>query len=312
MKVRLSFLFLMGLSLSNLGCVSVGKEVTVANYVNKNSASPWNFFEDFEDKTLNGYTINDKGEGLAPFKFKNDPDGNTYIEITVKHDWNKCCGHPPKTERAEFSPPIKHALNKEIWIGFKIRLPNQFIHIDDRLLVFQFKNQFSPMKKSPLLGIRFYEEGSVLDISGDTGGIASTRWNSKEAKIHKVSSKFFYNKKKNIWTLYEVKKRNEYKTFPPVKMTFTALRKGEWGVIKIGIKNSSKDDGFIKVYMDNELIMNYSGITFDWKGNYTGTVIRLGPYRDRDPLNNGYPPQSIHYDDFIVVSDKKTLDQFLD
>ena len=44
---------------------------------------------------------------------------------------------------------------------------------------------------------------------------------------------------------------------------------------------------------------------------YTGSHIRIGPYRDTDPSGKGYPPQSIHYDDFIVVSDKKTLDQYL-
>ena len=38
---------------------------------------------------------------------------------------------------------------------------------------------------------------------------------------------------------------------------------------------------------------------------------RIGPYRDSDPLGVGYPRQSIHYDDFIVVSDKKTLDKYL-
>ena len=29
--------------------------------------------------------------------------------------------------------------------------------------------------------------------------------------------------------------------------------------------------------------MDYKGVTFKWKGNYIGTIIRLGPYRDTDP-----------------------------
>ena len=86
---------------------------------------------------------------------------------------------------------------------------------------------------------------------------------------------------------------------------------GEWTTYKIGIHNSRKEDGFVKVYKDDQLIMNYEGITYDWNGNYTGSHIRIGPYRDSDPEKKGYPPQSIHYDDFIVVSDKKTLDQYL-
>ena len=66
-----------------------------------------------------------------------------------------------------------------------------------------------------------------------------------------------------------------------------------------------------KVYKNDQLLMNYSGITFDWKGSYTGSLIRIGVYRDSDPSGKGYPPQSIHYDDFTIVSDKKTLDKYL-
>ena len=54
------------------------------------------------------------------------------------------------------------------------------------------------------------------------------------------------------------------------------------------------------------------GISYDWKGGqYKGTDIRIGPYRDSDPNGDGYPDQTIHFDDFIVVSDKKTLDKYL-
>ena len=68
----------------------------------------------------------------------------------------------------------------------------------------------------------------------------------------------------------------------------------------------------MRVFINDELVLNYSGITWDWtKGKYTGSHIRIGPYRDSDPLGIGYPRQSIHYDDFIVVSDKKTLDKYL-
>ena len=56
---------------------------------------------------------------------------------------------------------------------------------------------------------------------------------------------------------------------------------------------------------------DYSGVTFDWKGQYTGSIVRIGIYRDSDPSGKGYPDQSIHYDDFTVVSDKKTLDKYL-
>ena len=72
--------------------------------------------------------------------------------------------------------------------------------------------------------------------------------------------------------------------------------------------NSKRKNGFVKVYVDDRLVFNYEGVTFDWNGTYIGSAVRLGPYRDSDPKRKGYHPQSIHYDDFAIVSDKKTLD----
>ena len=62
--------------------------------------------------------------------------------------------------------------------------------------------------------------------------------------------------------------------------------------------------------------MNYSRILplVDMIGKvvkYEGTDIRIGPYRNSDPNGDGYPIKTIHFDDFIVVSDKKTLDKYL-
>ena len=71
------------------------------------------------------------------------------------------------------------------------------------------------------------------------------------------------------------------------------------------------DDGFVQVYKDNELIFDYEGITYDWRGRYTGSYIRIGIYRDRK-FGIEYPDQSIHFDDFIVVSDEKTLDKLIE
>ena len=79
----------------------------VPDYVDKETESPWNFFDDFEDQSFDRYIFNDKGAGAKPFKFKKDPDGNTYLEITVKHGWNKCCQWKIFTERAEMSPEKK-------------------------------------------------------------------------------------------------------------------------------------------------------------------------------------------------------------
>ena len=55
--------------------------------------SPWNIFENFENEKVgrlrtNKFTTNDKGTGLKPFEIKEDPDGNTYLAVTVKDGWN--------------------------------------------------------------------------------------------------------------------------------------------------------------------------------------------------------------------------------
>lgn len=322
------------LSILVLGLIFIGssyawEKVPVPDYIDKKTASPWNFFDNFEDQKvgkvkLNRYHINDKGKGKKPFKIKQDTDGNKFLEITVKHGWNKCCGSWNNTERAEFQVKGKRTLNKEVWYGFKVRFPKDFKHINDRVLINQFKNNFDNMKKSPLIGIRYYDEGNTLDLGGDTGGIATKKWNQEETKKHGIRVKYF--KKNENWNLLEAKKRGEDKKKMSkcsgkqqpeyckdfnIEQTLSAVDLGNWTTFKVGIKNSKKKDGFVKVFKDNQLIMNYNGVTFDWKGRYYSSYIRIGLYRDSDPNGIGYPDQSIHFDDFIVVSDKKTLDKYL-
>ncbi len=359
-KVLLSFFLIFSFSITAYGW----EKVPIPDYVNKKTKSPWNFFDDFEDQklgkvNLKKYEINNKGKGNKPFKIKQDTDGNKFLEITVKHGWNKCCGSWNNTERAEFQVKGKKTLNKEIWYGFKVRLPKDFNHINDRVLINQFKNNFDNMKKSPLLGIRFYENGNKLDLGGDTGGRATIKWNKKEHKKHAI--RYQYLKVNDSWVLNKIKERDtdygnvstcnnenncsgceEYFTrgiccydldgkpiwkkkgylnsgekpsfcnkIKKIKKKIEVNELGKWTTFKIGIKNSKKEDGYVKVYKDNNLIMNYNGITFDWKGNYYSSLIRIGLYRNSDPNGTGYPDQSIHFDDFIVVSDKKTLDKYL-
>ena len=304
------------------------EKVPVPDYVDKKTKSPWNFYENFEDQKigkvkLSKFDINDKGKGKKPFKIKQDNDGNKFLEITVKHGWNK--GKYYKTERAEFQTKGKRALNKEIWYGFKLRLPKNFKHIDDRVLINQFKNNFDNMKKSPLIGIRFYQNGELLDLGGETGGIATKKWNKVEDIKHGIRVKYF--KKNKNWNLLEAKIREKVKTqmwkcsVKPepeyckdfnIEKTLNVTELGDWTTFKVGIKNSKKNNGFVKVFKDDKLIMNYNGITFDWSGNYYASYIRVGIYRDSDPSGEGYPDQVIHFDDFTVVSDKKTLDKYLD
>ena len=245
------------------------EKVPVPDYVNKKTKSPWNFYDNFEDQKLGKmnfrrYSINDKGEGKKPFKIKQDPNGNKFLEITVKHGWNKCCGTWVKTERAEIEAgESSRALNKEIWYGFKVRFPKGFQHIDDRVLISQFKNNHKGMKKSPLLGIRYYSNGERIDLDGDTGGIATTKYNKEEWFTHGITSEYTKGKN-NKWFLSEVKKRGEHKVktlychsdqkplyckkLNDLNLSFKAKSLGEWITFKVGIKNSKKKGWICKSF----------------------------------------------------------------
>jgi hypothetical protein len=305
------------------------EKVLVPDSGDKKTKSPWNFSENFENEEegrlrikTNKFSINNKGEGLEPFRIKKDPDGNKYLEVTVKDGWNTDYDYTdPKqkrkeTERAEFQTIQKRALDKEMWISFKTRLPQDFTHIDDRVLFFQFKNQFERMKRSPLLGIRFYKDGNVMKLGGETGGNATKSRSKEEKYTHWIGAK--YKNREGDWRVRWEKDREDDKnrdtndlkitTNDPVSVTPL----GEWSTYKIGIYNTRGKDGFVKVYKDNELMFDYEGITYDWRGRYTGSYIRIGIYR-QSGKNFGieYPDQTIHFDDFIVVSDEKTLDQLI-
>ena len=310
------------------------EKVLVPDSVDKKTKSPWNFFESFEKRkegrlriNKNKFTINDKGKGLKPFIIHKETDGNKYLAVTVKHGWN----HDPymkkgrETERAEFQT-CKKALDKEMWISFKKRLPQDFTHIDDRLMFFQFKNQIKKGGKSPLLGIRYYKNGNQLKIGGDTGGNASKNFRQKgsamsssevreEKYIHRIGAK--YKNKGGDWFVRWEKDREDDKNKDRDDLRFTTNNAsvtplGEWSTYKIGIYNTRGKDGFVKVYKDNKLMFDYKGITYDWSGPYDETCIRVGAYRDSGKqFGIEYSDQTIHFDDFIVVSDENTLDQLI-
>ena len=317
---KLLYIFLVLMSFTTGNSYSWEK-VPVPDSVDKKTKSPWNFSEDFENQEegklkLNKLTINDKGAGLKPFRIKKDPDGNKYLEVTVKHGWNndpRKEGSGKETERAIFETKQRSTLNKEIWIGFKTRLPKDFKHTDGRVTFFEFKNRHVSMRAHPLVRISFDDTGKTLKIAGNTAGTGFNRRNKEDNIKHRIDIK--YKKNDSNWFVRNEKTRGEKKIKNNFKLTpnktFSVTQLGEWSAYKIGIYNTKDDDGFVQVYKDNELIFDYEGVTYDWSGGrYTGSYIRIGIYRDRK-FGIEYPDQSIDFDDFIVVSDEKTLDQLI-
>ncbi len=306
------------------------EKVLVPDYVDKKTKSPWNFSEDFENqeegklKVANPKSFNqifrifDKGAGLKPFRIKKDLDGNKYLEVTVKHGWNNDPlkeGSGKETERAIFETKQRSTLNKEIWIGFKTRLPEDFKHTTDgRVTFFEFKNRHVSMRTHPLVRISFDDAGKTLKITGSTSGSGFNRRSKEDNIKHRINIK--YKKNGSNWFVRNEKTRGEKKIKNNFKLTpnktFSVTQLGEWSTYKIGIYNTKDDDGFVKVFKDNKLIFDYKGITSDWKGKYTGTNVRIGVYRaSGKQIGIKYPDQIIHFDDFIIVSDQKTLDQLI-
>ena len=318
---KLLYIFLVLMSFTTGNSYSWQK-VPVPDSVDKKTKSPWNFSEDFENQEegklkLNKFTINDKGAGLKPFRIKKDLDGNKYLEVTVKHGWNNDPlkeGSGKETERAIFETKQRSTLNKEIWIGFKTRLPKDFKHTDGRVTFFEFKNRHVYMRTHPLVRISFDDTGKTLKIAGNTAGTGFNRRNKEDNIKHRINIK--YKKNDSNWFVRNEKTRGEKKIKNNFKLTpnktFSVTQLGEWSTYKIGIYNTKDDDGFVKVFKDKKLIFDYKGITSDWKGKYTGTNVRIGVYRHSGKqIGIEYPDQSIHFDDFIVVSDEKTLDQLI-
>ena len=132
---------------------------------------------------------------------------------------------------------------------------------------------------------------------------------------HQVMAK--YKNKGGDWFVRWEKNRNDDKNRDTDDLRFTTSNAsvtplGKWSTYKIGIYNTKGTDGFVKVYKDNELMFDYEGVTYDWRGTYDKSCVRIGAYRDSGkPFGIEYPDQTIHFDDFIVVSDEETLDRYI-
>ena len=72
-----------------------------------------------------------------------DKDGESCTSWTLnktKGEWEPPITKPTETRAEIEAGESSRALNKQIWYGFKVRFPKGFQHIDDRVLISQFKN----------------------------------------------------------------------------------------------------------------------------------------------------------------------------
>ena len=288
------------------------KKIPIPEDVNKKTSSPWNFYDDFETEKLN-FNLNcgyqKKRTNNEPlYEFKKEDDGNTYIAVTAKH---KQC-REGDTDRSEITTTNKDAREKIVWFGMRMRLPEDFEYIDDRTLLWQLKHMV--VGGSPLVAFRLYEE-NIIKIGGQYGGKPNQKWKDMHKYYLHCKYKGIINLKKKWCERGEDLPLDANQKFDNSSKYFNFGR-NRWITFKVGTYTTKSDDGFIKVYLDDNLVFDYEGPTYEYSGgDFFASAVRFGIYRDAYPENSfnfkGYPDQTVHYDDFVVASDKKTLDSIL-
>ena len=133
----------------------------------KDKNSPWQFKLDFEDDSWKILKPHGNGVSWQQFKIIDEQNGNKYLAITVSHGIGRDEGSSgAPTERAELHPGTKQTFGKEIWYGFRVKVPKTHEVIADRLLISQFKIMQKENKPQfPALSIKnHYYEPEYLQI----------------------------------------------------------------------------------------------------------------------------------------------------
>lgn len=275
------------------------------NCSSSDKSSPWNFHLNFEDNSWRSkLKPNDKGMGLRPFQIQQESSGNKFVAITVKDGWNSDTGYKnAPTERSELQTVKKSSFGKEVWYGFRAKVPNGHPTIEDRFLITQFK-QMAKNKPSPMMSITQRDNARLppayevsLSVCGPSG--------SKGSYFGKFKSGF--NQK--IYILCGTKAVESEVTHDITKVSWDLLKE-DWSSFVIGTYVTNTQDGFLKVFYEGELIFHYKGPTYGW-GSIVESVVRIGIYRDGDPFGGEYPPQTVHYDDFVIGSSKDDVTKVL-
>lgn len=258
-------------------------------------SSPWNFYANFEDNSWKSkLTPNDKGRGWGPYKIIEE-NGNKFLSITVKSGWNWDRGSGGKsTERSELHTTRRKSFGKEVWYGFKIKKPEETKLIFDRLLISQFKQMARNGKVSPLFKIlqRVPDKSSVgISICGMSGGPGSKEIGSNLSGSERHTDVLnFYCGDDLIEGNYTFQNKD----------IFDQLFSADWKNVVVGTYVINNEQGFIKIYINKKLVFDYKGPTYGWS-NVVGSYVRIGPYRNGKRYGK-HPPQTFHYDDFVIGS----------
>lgn len=286
----------------------------------KNRLSPYNFKDEFNYKNIEEldeiYELAfEWKKGKYPkdnYELIEEKSGNKFIAITVKPNTNSHYdAYGDLKERGEINLPKVDLLEKEVWYGFRVRFPEGFEYNNSKYLkIHQLMDATEKAKqRSPRVSFNIRNSGNRFQINGQFADLKSDP-NKNCLKEDGCYEKAFYglNYDKSVYGVV-VRKTNNKKASGSSDFKFPS--KGKWQIFKVGTFISRSDDGFVKIYQDDKQIFDYSGVTYDRKLKYYGTLLVIGGYRYGTKTNGGFPPQTIHFDDLTVVSSKEMLDKQL-
>ena len=258
---------------------------------------PWIFHDKFESIKWNRYDDSHAPRKLGRIghvKIEDDNNGNSYVSLTSKigqlSKFNK--GQDRYiNDRVELGLPPRLAPfkldNRLLWYGFKVKSPTgKFIPNAHAVTFNQYKQiQKNTGRKKDCFPGMFWRMNAQSD--GQTW-MAVT--NEKNEKVNKKYITTFINE--------------------------------NWSRVKVGVYFTESDRGWLRAYVNNELVYSYSGRTImnrfvSCKPKHFENYLRIGVYRGSDTKKlNGktiHDDQSdtLHFDDFVVTDSSANVDQVL-
>lgn len=302
---------------------------------------------------------------FQPYQYVEEENGNTYMRIEAMNgmnvqqpgiykdecasvtiwDWEElgCDTEADKFEldvRDDFRRPFQGIINKELWVGFRIREGEIFeTHPQAYSNVFQIKlhpwGQVMALKvgagDSAAVTATIFKEGfggSQDDRdAGNRGGITDyikgTTMPWKDAQSYHrwvedddgiaipiVASPGCHPPYSSVWQTLEGREAiSGINPLPNNHDVPPFIDHEGWTTYKIGIFHTEDEDGFMAVYQNDKLVFEYCGPTK--RGYYRPDIVdvRIGLYRSHNPNVN--LEQVVHYDDLTVVGSKAMLDAYL-
>lgn len=222
-------------------------------------------------------------------------NGNKFLAISAENGKNtRTDSYGNLSERGELWIPFIKLKDKEFWYGWKMKLAPDFENYGSSNLKFhQILDQPQSLEK----GCKFPKFS--MDWKTTPSNIPTYIINNTRDQGTKKMGK-------------NCERRESFKKYSTIfkdASTVPFAYKDKWVTYKIGIFNTDSDQGFLKVYLNDELIHDYSGPTISYEVGYDKSIINFGAYRR---TNIKHPIQTLYFDDLTFVADKETLDRILD